>query len=206
MLLAVGLTACGQDSSPVSGEAAGTYRAKVVTAKFPAKQRLGETALMRIGVRNSGNETIPALVINVSVGGEAGETSSLPFGIRDAQPGLAQPDRPVWVLSEHFPKLAGSTARGGAETANNKVYDFGPLRPGKTTEAVWELTASRTGKYSVFYEVSAGIGGKAKAENAAGVQPGGSFSVRITETPPDTIVTDDGEVVEVEEGPESRAR
>jgi len=203
--LALATAACGEESSPSSDEPAGSYRAEVVTAKFPARQRLGETTLMRIGVRNTGDEPLPSLVVGVTVAGKDGKASSLPFGIRDPQPGLAQPDRPVWVLSQHYPKLAGSSDPGGAETSSNKIFNFGPLKPGRTTEAVWKLTASRTGSYSILYEVDAGIGGEAKAETDAGVQPGGSFAVTITEVPPDTIVTDSGKVVEIDE-PARRTR
>jgi hypothetical protein len=195
--LALSIAACGGGSSPGSGDTAGTYRVKVVTAKFPAKQRLGETSLMRIGVRNTGRRRIPALTVTVSVGGKEGRESGLPFGIRDPAPGLAQPDRPVWVLSEHYPKLAGSPEPGGAETAHEKTFDFGPLNPGATTEAVWKLSAVRTGRFTVLYEVGAALSGEAKAETAAGVEPGGTFSVQISEAPPNTIVTGKGAVVEI---------
>jgi hypothetical protein len=187
---------CGDDSGS-EGEAR-RYRAEVVTASFPAEQRLGETALMRIGVRNVGEETIPTLTIGVTIGGPEGEASALPFGIRDPQPGLAEPGRPVWVLAEHYPKLAGSTEPGGAEGASNKIYSFGPLKPGRVAEAVWKLTASRTGRYELNYEVGNGLSGEATVENQAGVPPGGSFAVTISEEPVDTTVTDSGEIVEIE--------
>jgi len=195
--LALALGACGGDSSSSFDEEAGTYTAEVVTAEFPAKQRLGETTLMRLGVRNTGAKTMPALAVGVTVGGEEGEASAIPFAIRDPQPGLAEPDRPVWVLSEHYPRFAGSAETGGAETSSAKTYDFGPLDPGKKKEMVWKLTASRTGSYDVLYEIAAGLGGEAVAETAGGVQPGGSFAVRISDVTPETTVTDDGRVVEI---------
>ena len=170
---------------------------KVVRAEFPTRQRLGETSLLRISVRNTGEETVPALTVTVSVGGEAGQASSLPFGIRSAEPGLAQPDRPVWALAEKYPKVAGSEESAGAENASRKTFDFGPLKPDETIEAIWRLTASRTGTYRLLYEVGAGLTGELKAETAAGIEPGGSFATKITEVPPDTIVTDSGEVVEI---------
>lgn len=206
-ILSLGITACGggDSSSSDEQEAAGPYEVKVVTADFPTRQRLGETSLLRIGLRNSGRETIPALTVTVSVGGEAGQASSLPFGIRSAEPGLAQPDRPVWVLSEKYPKLIGSEESAGAENASRKTFDFGPLKAGATTEAVWKLTASRTGAYRLLYEVGAGLGGEARAETAAGVDPGGSFAARITEVAPETIVTDSGEVIDVPAGRETQA-
>jgi hypothetical protein len=198
LALAVALGGCGGGSSSNdSASASGTYRARIVTADFPTEQRLGETTLMRIGVRNVGDRTMPATTVSVTLAGKQGEASSLPFAIRDPQPGLAQPDRPVWVLSEHYPKLDGSSEPGGAETATRNTYNFGPLKPGATTEGVWKLTASRTGRYTVLYRVGAGLTGEAKAETGNGVEPGGSFAVRITSETPDTTVNDNGEVVEI---------
>ncbi|MGC1851099.1 MAG: hypothetical protein WA687_01520 [Solirubrobacterales bacterium] len=195
-MLALSLVACGgEESSSSSEEAEAAYPVRIVTAEFPAKQRLGETTLLRLGVRNTGRKAMPALTVTISVGGEEGRSSSLPFGYRDPQPGIAQPDRPVWALSARYPKVNGSSEPGGAETANPKTFEFGPLKAGETTEAVWKLSAVRTGDYEVFYEVGAGLGGKAKAETAPGTEAGGSFTTQITEVPPNTVVTDSGEVV-----------
>jgi hypothetical protein len=187
----------GGSSSNDSSNASGTYRLRVVTAEFPTEQRLGETTLMRIGVRNVGDRTMPALTVSVTIAGKEGETSSLPFAIRDPQPGLAQPDRPVWVLAEHYPKVDGSSEPGGTENASRNTYNFGSLKPGETTEGVWKLSASRTGRYTVLYKVGAGLTGEAKAETRGGVEPGGSFTVRITAETPNTTVNDKGEVVEI---------
>lgn len=195
-ILALLLAACGGSDSD-SEEASGTREVDVVTADFPPEQRLGETTLLRLGVRNESDEAIPALTITVSVAGEEGEGSTLPFGIRDPKPGLAQPDRPVWALAEHYPKLADSTEPGGAEGAARKTFTFGDLAAGETTEVVWKLSASRTGRYRLDYRI--GAGGDVKVETATGAKPEGSFAVTITEEVPDVTVTDSGEVVEIEE-------
>jgi hypothetical protein len=200
-LVALSLAACGGESSSDANEAAGAYPVKVVSAEFPAKQRLGETTLLRIGVRNTGRRALPALTVTISVGGEEGRNSSLPFGYRDPAPGLAQPDRPVWALSAGYPKANGSFERAGAETASPKTFDFGPLKPGATTAAVWKLSAVRTGSFDLLYEIAAGLGGTAKAETAPGTQAGGSFATRITTVPPETVVTDSGRVVPAPKNP-----
>jgi hypothetical protein len=148
---------------------------------------------------------VPALTITASIDGKAGEDSSLPFGIHNPQPGLAQPDRPVWVLAAGYPKLAGSSSSGGAVTSNSKTFDFGPLKPGATTDAVWKLSAVKAGKYTLLYGIDAGVSGTAKAETPAGVKPGGSFAVDISSVAPETEVTDSGEVVEIEK-PKPRGR
>ena len=79
-----------------------------------------------------------------------------------------------------------------------ETFAFGPLRPGKTAEAVWKLNAVKSGKYDVFYEVGAGLNGDAKAETAPGTQAGGSFAAEISSVPPETEVKDNGEVVEID--------
>jgi hypothetical protein len=198
-LLTVSIAACGgSESSSDSNEAAGKYPVKIVTAEFPAKQRLGETTLLRLGVRNTGHKALPSLSVTISVGGKEGRDSALPFGYRDPAPGLAQPDRPVWVLSARYPKANGSAETAGGETSSPKTFAFGPLQPGKTTEAVWKVNAVKSGKYDVFYEVGAGLSGTARAETAPGTQAGGSFATEITQVPPETEVKDNGEVVEID--------
>lgn len=207
-LATVALAACGDDSSSSdadSAEAKGPFEVKVVEADFPTRQRLGETVLLRLGVRNTGDETVPALTMTVSIAGEEGEGSSLPFAIRSGEPGLAQPDRPVWVLSEKYPRLSGATETAGAENASRKTFDFGPLKAGETVKAVWKLTASRSGSYRVLYSVGAGLSGETKAETASGVEPGGSFGVRIAEATPEVIVSDSGEVEEIQRGEQTQA-
>jgi hypothetical protein len=170
---------------------------KVVEAKFPTSQRLGETSLLRLGIRNTGRRTIPALAVVVTVAGEKGEGSSIPFGIRDPNPEIAQPDRPVWTLAYHYPKRDGSSTPGGTENANQKTFDFGPLKAGETTTAIWKLSAVKAGTFTLLYGIDVGLGGRAKAVTAGGVKPGGSFKVRIASATPNTVVADNGEVVEL---------
>jgi hypothetical protein len=194
--LALSIAACGGESSSDANEPAGTYRVKVTNASFPTKQRLGQTSLMRLGIRNSGHKALPALTVNVSIAGRQGQGSTLPFAIRDPEPELAQPDRPVWVLAAHYPKFAGSSTPGGAETANQKTYDFGPLKPGATANLVWNLSAVKSGHYSLLYAIGAGLSGEVKTKTSGGVAPGGSFTVQISSAPLNKEVTDSGEVVD----------
>lgn len=198
MAAAALLAACGGSSSDAN-EPAGTYKVKVTEASFPTEQRLGQTSLLQLGFHNDGDKTVPALAVTISIAGKEGQTSSLPFGFRDPTPGLAQPDRPVWVLAETYPRLVGSSKPGGASTSNRKTFDLGPLKPGATTEAVWKLSAVKAGHFTLLYSVDAGLSGTAKAETANGVAPGGSFVAEISAVPPDTEVTDDGEVVEAQQ-------
>jgi hypothetical protein len=191
------LAACGGESSSDANQPSGTYRVQVTDASFPTQQRLGQTSLMQLGIRNSGKKTVPALTVTVTIAGKEGRDSALPFGVRDPQAGLAQADRPVWVLSETYPRLVGSSAPGGATTSNRKTFDFGPLKPGESTEAVWKLSAVKAGRFTLLYRIDAGLSGSARAETRGGVAPGGSFVATITQELPETEVNDNGEVVEI---------
>jgi hypothetical protein len=136
-LIALSIAACGGESSSDANEVEGTYRVQVADASFPAEQQLGQTYLLELSVHNTSDKTIPALTVNISIKGKEGAGSTLPFGIHDPQPELAQPDRPIWVLAEHYPKFAGSSTAGGAGTSNPKTFDFGPLKKGATASVVF---------------------------------------------------------------------
>lgn len=198
--LAALVAACGSSSSSDSNEKAGTYKVAVTDVGFPTKQFIGQTSLMQIDVKNTGDKTVPALTVTVDVEGKEGEEARIPFAIHDPQPGLAGPDRPVWVLAATYPRLVGSSEPGGAETSNAKTYSFGPLAPGKSVEAVWKLSAVRAGKYTIAYEIDAGLSGEAKAKTSSGVPPGGTFVAEITTKLPDTEVNAAGEIVEIKPG------
>jgi hypothetical protein len=193
------LAACGGSSSD-SNEPAGNYQVKVTSASFPPQQFVGQTSLMKIDVENTGKKTVPALVVAVDIKGKQGETAQIPFSIHEPDPELANGDRPVWVLSATYPRLAGSAEPGGAETASPGTYSFGALPPGKSVEAVWKLSAVRPGKYTIAYEVGAGLSAETKAKTSSGVAPGGSFVTNISTELPETEVNGAGEIVEIEGG------
>jgi hypothetical protein len=192
------LAACGGGSP--SNEKAGTYKVAVTDSSFPTKQAIGQTSLMKIDVENTGKETVPALTVTMNIQGKDGEDARIPFAIHDSQAGRAAPDRPVWVLAATYPRLHGSSAPGGAETSNAKTYSFGPLKPGKSVEAVWKLSAVRAGKYTVGYEIDAGLSGEARAKTSSGARPGGTFVTDISTELPETEVNAAGEIVEIKRG------
>lgn len=191
---------CGGSDSSADDEPTGTFQVRVTEASFPTAQKLGQTTLLKLGVRNTGKRTVPALAVTFTIAGREGVDSSLPFGVHDPQPELAQPDRPVWVLAQTYPRLHGYSDPGGASTSSRKTFTFGELKPGATTKAVWKLSAVRSGKYTLLYSVDAGLSGKTKAKTDNGVRPGGSFETEISERLPETEVNDGGEIVEVKKG------
>ena len=132
-----------------------------------------------------------------TTGGAATEQANGPFSVISEQPDLAIPSRPVWILEQGFPKLAGETESAGAEAAQTNTFSFGELDPGETLEIVWRVTPVQSGDYVINYEVAAGLFGKAVAVTDDGSVPEGEFVVQITDVPPQTRVTDDGKVVPI---------
>ena len=51
---------------------------------------------------------------------------------------------------------------GGAVTAYANTWALGPLKPGATAKFVWGVTAVKSGRHVVQYQVAAGLNGKAK--------------------------------------------
>ncbi len=159
--IAVLPAACGGEDQ-FANEAKGAYPVDVVAAKFPARQQLDQNAFLRIGVRNRGKRPLPAMSVTITIGGKEGVESAQPFSIRDPQPGLSIPDRPVWILADTYPRIAGKPGPGGAQTSNDKTFDFGELKPGDSRVGVWKLGAVKAGAYKLRYRVDAGLGGAAE--------------------------------------------
>jgi hypothetical protein len=203
--VAVLLGACGESSSD-SGQRAGKYPVAITGASFPAKQHVGQTSLLKLAIRNTGKHTVPALTVTIDVKGKQGEGSAIPFAVHDPQAGLANADRPVWVLAATYPRLEGSADPAGASTSSPKTYSFGAVKPGKSVAAVWKLSAVRPGKYTLVYNVDAGVGGEAKAVTKGGVAPGGTIVADITTELPETEVNGAGEIVEIQETGKSGAK
>jgi hypothetical protein len=200
LAVAASLAACGGGSSNDSNQATGEFPVKVVGASFPSKQVVGQTSLMKIAVSNTGEKALPDLAVTVAIQGKEGEAAQIPFSVHDPQVGLSNGDRPVWVLSANYPRLEGDTVKAGAETSSPQTYAFGEVKPGKTVEAVFQLSAVRPGKYTVAYGIEAGLSGEAKAKTASGAAPGGTFVTDISTELPETEVNGAGEIVEIQSG------
>jgi hypothetical protein len=218
-LLAAGVASCGGGERQDADEPEGDFPVQIVSASFPSKQQLAKNTNLTLSVANTGDQAIPDLAITIfttsdaSTGGSSSgsETSTTPsgspggglpqaqgsFSVRSEQEGLAIPFRPVWILEEGFPKLAGQTASAGAEAAQTNTFSFGSLAPNQTREIVWNVTPVQAGTFTVHYRVAAGLQGKAKAVTADGSVPEGEFVVRISSAPPQTRVNDAGQVVPI---------
>jgi hypothetical protein len=224
-LLATGVAACGGDERQDEDEPSGEFPVQVTSADFPTNQRLAQNTNLTLSVRNTGDKTIPDLAITIfttsdestaegtstteegtttdAEPGSSGTTAEqLPvasgsFSVRSEQEGLAIPSRPVWILEQGYPRLAGQTSSAGAEAAQTNTFSFGALAPGETREMVWNVTPVQPGTYTVRYRIAAGLQGKAKAVTADGSVPEGEFVVRISDVPPQTRVDESGRVVPI---------
>jgi hypothetical protein len=198
-VLAAGISACGDDAERQDAEEpAGEFPVEVVSAKFPTEQRLAETSDLELEIKNAGSEEVPDLAVTIFTGDEP---SSGSFSVRSDQPGLADPNRPVWILESGYPKLVTPEVKdldkappGGAEAAQTNTFSFGTLPPGESKDIVWRLTPIQAGTYTVHYELAAGLTGKAKAVTKDGSPVEGEFVVTITDKPPQARVNEAGEV------------
>jgi hypothetical protein len=227
-LLAIGIASCGGGERQDEDEPEGEFPVQVTSADFPANQRLAQNTDLTLSVRNTGEETIPDLAITIfttsdesteeastteegtttegdtgTSGAAAGQQlpeASGSFSVRSEQEGLAIPSRPVWILEEGFPRLAGETTSAGADAAQTNTFSFGALAANETREMVWNVTPVQPGTFTVHYRIAAGLQGKAKAVTADGSVPEGEFVVRISNTPPQTRVDESGRVVPIKPG------
>ncbi len=191
----------GSDPRQDENEEEGDYPVEVTVAEFPPKQRLAETTDLELAFRNSGQEDIPNLVVTIYTGDEKADGS---FNIRSEQEGLADPNRPVWILENDYPKILepgtssgdlDSAPTAGAETSSTNTYSFGELAPGDEIHTVFRVTPVVGGTYTVNYEVAAGLDGKAKAVTDTGEPVEGEFVATISTKPPAAAVDEQGNVV-----------
>ena len=199
--LAAPVAGCGgSEERQDADEPAGKFPVEVTAAKFPTTQRLAQTSDLIMEIENVGEETVPDLAVTIWTGEEK---ASEPFYIRLDQPGLSDPNRPVWILEEGYPKLLGGDARlgnieqqppSGAEAAQTDTFSFGELEPGESKEIIFRVTPVMAGTYTVHYELAAGLDGKAKAVTESGDPVEGEFVVTITDKSPRARVNDAGDV------------
>jgi hypothetical protein len=198
----VGMSACGGSGGERqdADEPAGEFPVEVTTAKFPTRQRLAERSDLELAIENIGNEQIPDLAVTICLDSCNADG---PFSLRSEQTGLANPNRPVWILEQDYPKLAppgidskelDEEPTAGAEAAQTNTFSFGAVAPGDEVAAVWRVTPVRPGTFTVNYEIAASLTGKSKAQTADGSPVEGSFVVTITDKPPKATVAPNGDI------------
>jgi hypothetical protein len=183
------LGGCASTKRQSENEPAGNFQVSVVSAKFPAKQKLAQSSLLLIRVKNSGSTTVPDIAMTVNG-----------FGYRKDQADLADPERPQFVINGRAQTIGGlpeakDQSPTGCETVYVNTWACGKLKPGRVKIFKWNVTAVKAGPYKVSYRVAAGLDGKAKAVASRGGILSGSFAGSVSDKPPVTRVADDGKTI-----------
>jgi hypothetical protein len=194
---ALGAAGCGGSQKQDVGEPKGTFPVKVVSASFPAQQKLAKNSTMEIVVQNAGQKTIPT--ISVTVKCRAGLGGS--FNTTTADTNAADTQRPQFVVN----KLPTATERVNPpldpaplerSSAFVDTYPLGPLAAGRSATFRWDVTAVKAGPYKLCWRVNAGLYGKAKAAAAQGGPPiAGVFQGTISNKPPQATIGPDGQTI-----------
>jgi hypothetical protein len=200
--LALGLAACGGGERQDATEPSGNFPVQVPKASFPSRQLLANSTDLELAIKNAGTDTIPNLAVTINTGRikagvKATGTGQGSFNIRLNNPALAEPNRPVWILENDYPKVLGngvtrkslhSAPRASAAAAQTNTFQFGAVPPGQTKDIIWHVTPVQAGTYTVHYDVAAGLQGNAKAVTSSGGKVRGQFHVTIASKPPETCV------------------
>ncbi len=187
------LAGCGATTQS-SGEAAGRFPVRILSASFPAAQQVARPTTLSITVENAGPRTLPDVSLTLN---------SLTY--RASHPkGLADPERPDWVIDvgpgplNHPPVESEEVNQpGGAQTALVHTWALGRLRPQSKATFTWHLTPVLAGTHTVRFTVAAGLDGRAVAVLQSGVRATGGFTVHVAPKPRATHVNPRTGAVEV---------
>ncbi len=182
ILAVLALAGCGGGARQDADEPSGEFRVEVVDASFPRVQHIAGKVQLKIRVRNADQQTLPTVAVTVQTKARVAGDAQVAFGQQERGVDLASAARPVWILDDG-PK--------GGDTAAVNTWLAGALRSGETRELTWNLVPSKAGTYTITYRVAPGLTGRAQAAKG---RTGGSFTVRIIDTPVPARVGDDGKV------------
>src|SRR5918997_1446881 len=141
------LSACGGGESQDANEAEGTFRVDVTDASFPSDQSIAGQEMMRIRVRNPGEEALPNVAVTVETKGKRPGDGPVAFAQSSGDSRLADRNRPVWVLE---------TGPRGGTSAYSNTWSLGRLPAGRSRTFEWKLTPVEPGTYSIAYRVAPG--------------------------------------------------
>lgn len=173
----------------------------VTRSEFPTAQRLAQTSDLILGVKNTGDEPLPELAITIQTANREQRDGPIADGSFDVyvdDPSLSNPNRPVWILENKFPRELGTpppVGLSGGFRAQTNTFGFGSLEPGEERTIVWRVTPVQGGTYTLSYRVEAGLDGNARAVTADGGEVKGEFVVTITDKAPSATVDDAGNVI-----------
>jgi hypothetical protein len=192
------VSACGSGGRQDASEPKGNFQVQVSAAKFPTSQRLAQRTDLVISVRNTGRRTIPDIAVTLLDAHQRTAAQAFGQSVGGTSEVLASNSRPIWIVDRPPGPCQYSCRQGGpggAVTAYSNTWALGALKPGQTATFDWGVTAVKSGAFDIRYEIAAGLNGKAKAVDANGGKPSGTFSVKIHNAPQQAYVNDQGQVV-----------
>ncbi len=112
-------------------------------------------------------------------------------------PTLANPNRPVWILENKFPRIEGDPAPEGSSpgtVAQTNTFGFGELPAGERLDYDLEADAGQGGHLHRQLRARGRPLRQRQGGRLDGAQPKGKFVVTITDKPPEARVNDAGQV------------
>jgi hypothetical protein len=209
--VAVVAAGCGAGDRQDEDEPEGKFPVEVVSATFPAKQKLAKDSKMEIVVRNAGTKEVPNISVTVECPGQpakstgsggsasGGGSQGGGFNYRTSFPGVADPSRPQFVVNTIPTRTPRNYDDGRLDplersSAYVSTFPLGPLAANREARFTWDVTAVKAGPYRICWKVNAGLDGKAKAV-AQGGPIQGEFKGEVDEEAPKTKIADDGHTV-----------
>ena len=194
------LAACGSGARQDANEPSGNFPVQA-SAQWSSSQSLSQHTQLVITATNMGSKTVPDIAVTITDGNPTDRylgTRAQAFQELLNMPGLASQSRPVWIVDQAPGPCKYSCQQGGpggAATAYSNTWALGSLAPGKSVTFDWHLTAVAPGTHFVYWQVAAGLNGKAKAVTSAGTTPSGSFTVAVSHKPAQAYVDNNGKIV-----------
>src|SRR4051794_10213887 len=139
VLAGLALGGCSSTKEQNENEPAGNFQVRIVSADFPARQKLAKSSRLVIRVRNDDTRTVPNIAMTID-GLEK----------RKRNPQLANPERPQFVINGKPQTIGGvpeskEQAPVGCETVYVNTWACGRLKPGAQKTFVWNVTAVGAG-------------------------------------------------------------
>ena len=183
-------------SPPMRRSPPAPTRSTSSNASFPTEQDLGQTSLLRLGFRNTGEKTVPTLTVTISLAARRGR--DVLAAVRDPRP-AARPGagRPAGLgAGGDLPAPAGLLGAGRRLDLERQDLRLrtAEARPDDEGDLEAERGQSRRLHAAPTASPPASTGRPRPRPEVA--PPGGTFVAEITTELPNTEVTDDGEVVE----------
>jgi hypothetical protein len=192
------VSACGGGGRQDASEPQGKFPVQVSSAKFPLSQRLAQRTDLVITVRNSGRKTIPDIAVTLLDAHQRTAAQAFGQSVGGTAQVLASNSRPIWIVDRPPGPCQYSCRQGGpggAVTAYSNTWALGALKPGQSATFDWGVTAVKSGAFTIRYEIAAGLNGRAKAVDASGGAPSGTFSIKVHNAPQQAYVNNQGQVV-----------